>query len=129
MNKLNIPSTTNTAENKFEAVSFVNSMSHYSLKVLVKRMWENLQCLANVMEDNRADVTQALDQIMSGEKWSVKNLQSRFSFTIHNGEVIQYDSRNNEFKVLAVVNGEWAKSAPTKAMSYDELVKVLKHNA
>jgi len=128
MNKLNIPSSTNNIENKFEIVSFVNTMSHYSLKVLVKRMWENLQCLANVLEDNRSDVTQALDQIMSGEKWSVKNLQSRFCFMIHTGKVIQYDSRNNEFKVLAVVNGDWAKSAPTKAMSYDELVKVLKNN-
>lgn len=126
MNKLNIPSSTNNIENKFEIVSFVNTMSHYSLKVLVKRMWENLQCLANVLEDNRSDVTQALDQIMSGEKWSVKNLQSRFTFTIHKGEVIQYDSRNNEFTVLAVVNGEWAKSVATKAMSYDQLIKVLR---
>lgn len=128
MTKLNLPSVTNTKENQFEMVSFVNTMSHYSLKVLVKRIWENLHCLANVMEDNRVDVTQALDQIMSGEKWSVKNFQSRFSFMIHNGEVIQYDSRKNEFTVLAVVDGEWAKSAPTKAMSYDELVKVLKNN-
>ena len=126
MNKLNIPSSTNNIENKFEIVSFVNTMSHYSLKVLVKRMWENLQCLANVLEDNRSDVTQALDQIMSGEKWSAKNLQSRFTFTIHKGEVIQYDSRNNEFTILAVVNGEWAKSVATKAMSYDQLIKVLR---
>jgi hypothetical protein len=126
MNKLNIPSITNTAENKFEVVSFVNCMSHYSLKILVKRMWENLQGLANVMEDNRSDVTQALDQIMSGDKWSVKNIQSRFTFTIHKGEIIQYDSRNNEFTVLAVVNGEWAKSIATKAMSYDQLIKVLR---
>jgi hypothetical protein len=126
MNKLNIPSSTNNIENKFEIVSFVNTMSHYSLKVLVKRMWENLQCLANVLEDNRSDVTQALDQIMSGEKWSAKNLQSRFTFTIHKGEVIQYDSRNNEFTVLAVVNGEWAKSIATKAMSYDQLIKLLR---
>ena len=126
MTKLNLPSVTNTKENQFEMVSFVNTMSHYSLKVLVKRLWENFHDLANAMENNRNDVTQAIDQILSGEKWSVKNFQSRFSFMIHNGEVIQYDSYNNEFTVLAVVDGEWAKSAPTKAMSYDELLKTIK---
>lgn len=126
MNKLNIPSTTNTAENKFEAVSFVNSMSHYSLKILVKRLWENLQELANTMEDNRKDVTQALDQIMSGEKWSVKNIHQRYSFMIHNGEIIQHDSRNNEFQVLYVLDGNWERSIKTKAMSYDELLKTLR---
>jgi hypothetical protein len=128
MTKLNLPSVTNTKEGQFEMVSFVNSMSHYSLKVLVKRLWENFHDLANTMEDNRKDVTQAIDQILSGEKWSVKNLRQRYSFMIHKDEIIQYDSRNNEFQVLAVVDWEWAKSATTKAMSYDELVKTLKTN-
>lgn len=126
--KLNIPNQTNSPENKFELVSFVNDMSHYSLKVLVKRLWENLQELANTMESNRVDVTIALDQIMSGEKWSVKDIQNRHSFMIHNGEIIQYDSRNNEFKVLAVVDKEWTTSNPTKAMTYDELIKTLRRN-
>lgn len=128
MKKLNLPSTTNCAENNFEVVSFVNNMSHYSLKVLVKRLWENLQELANIMESNRKDVTMALDQIMSGEKWSVKDLQKRYSFMIHKGEIIQYDSCNHEFKVLAVVDGEWVRTAPTKAMSYDELIKTIKES-
>ena len=126
MKKLNLPSTANCAENKFDSVSFVNTMSHYSLKILVKRLWENLQELANTMESNRKDVTMALDQIMSGEKWSVKDIQTRYSFMIHKGEIIQYDSCNHEFKVLAVVNGEWVRNAPVGAMTYDELIKVLK---
>lgn len=126
MKKLNLPSTTNCAENKFDSVSFVNNMSHYSLKVLVKRLWENLQELASTMEDTRKDVTMALDKIMSGEKWSIKDIQTRFSYMIHKGEVIQYDSCNHEFKVLAVVNGEWTRSAPVEAMSYDQLIKFLK---
>ena len=125
MKKLNLPSST-TCEDKFEVVSFVNDMSHYSLKVLVKRIWENLQELANTMESNRKDVTMALDQIMSGEKWSVKDIQARYSFMIHKNEVIQYDSCNHEFKVLAVVNGEWVRNAPVGAMTYDELIKFLK---
>lgn len=125
MKRLNLPSTC-CAKNNFDNVSFVNTMSHYSLKVLVKRLWENLQELANTMEDNRKDVTMALDQIMSGEKWSVKDLQNRYSFMIHKGEIIQYDSCNHEFKVLAVVNGEWVRNAPVGAMTYEQLIKFLK---
>lgn len=126
MRKLNLPTTTTNTSEKFDTVSFVNNMSHYSLKVLVKRLWENLQGLANTMEDNRADVTQAIDQILSGEKWSVKNIQNRFSFMIHKGEIIQYDSKNNEFKVLVAVDGEWVRTAPVGAMNYDQLLKFLR---
>lgn len=125
MKKLNLPSNV-CAKNDFDNVSFVNTMSHYSLKVLVKRLWENLQELANTMESNRKDVTMALDQIMSGEKWSVKDIQTRYSFMIHKNEIIQYDSCNNEFNVLAVVNGEWVRNAPIGAMTYDQLIKLLK---
>lgn len=125
MKKLNLPSNV-CAKNDFDNVSFVNTMSHYSLKVLVKRLWENLQELANTMESNRKDVTMALDQIMSGEKWSVKDIQTRYSFMIHKNEIIQYDSCNNEFNALAVVNGEWVRNAPIGAMTYDQLIKLLK---
>ena len=125
MKKLNLPSTV-CAKNDFDNVSFVNTMSHYSLKVLVKRLWENLQELANTMESNRKDVTMALDQIMSGEKWSVNDIQNRYCFMIHKGEIIQYDSCKHEFKVLAVVNGEWVINAPIGAMTYDQLIKLLK---
>jgi len=126
MKTLNLPSATNTTENKFEMVSFVNTMSHYSLKVLVKHLWENLHSLANAVESDRSDIAMALDQILSGEKWSVKNLKSRYSFMIKDGEIIQFDTKTNEFTVLSVADGEWVKNIPEKGMTYQELIKTLK---
>jgi len=107
-------------------VSFVNTMSHYSLKVLVKHLWENLHSLANAVESDRSDIAMALDQILSGEKWSVKNLKSRYSFMIKDGEIIQFDTKTNEFTVLSVADGEWVKNIPEKGMTYQELIKTLK---
>ena len=123
--KLNIPNPANSPENKFELVSFVNDMSHYSLKVLVKRLWENLHALANTVESDRADISQAIDQILSGEKWDVNQLRSRYNYFYRNGEVIQYDSRTNEFTVMKCYEDGWAKNTPTKGMSCEEINKAI----
>lgn len=125
MKKLNIPTLANSPENKFELVSFVNDMSHYSLKVLVKRLWENLHALANAVENDRADITQAIDQILSGEQWSVKELRSRYNYFYRNGEIIQYDSRTNEFTVMKCNDDGWVKNAPTKGMTCEEINKAI----
>ena len=126
MYKLNIPNMSETKETKFDMVPFVNTMTHYSLKVLVKRMWGNFQDLANVMDGNRKDVSNAIDMILSGHSWSEKDIHSRYSFTIHKGEVIQYDSLTNEFNTLAVVDGEFVTGEASKAMNYVELKKFIK---
>ena len=123
--KLNIPNLANSPENKFELVSFVNDMSHYSLKVLVKRLWENLHTLANTVESDRADISQAIDQILSGEKWDVNQLRSRYNYFYRNGEVIQYDSRTNEFTVMKCYEDGWGKNNPVKGMSCEEINKAI----
>ena len=123
--KLNIPNPANSPENKFELVSFVNDMSHYSLKVLVKRLWENLHTLANTVESDRADISQAIDQILSGEKWDVNQLRSRFNYFYRNGEIIQYDSRTNEFTVMKCYEDGWGKNNPVKGMSCEEINKAI----
>ncbi len=123
--KLNIPNPANSPENKFELVSFVNDMSHYSLKVLVKRLWENLHTLANTVESDRADISQAIDQILSGEKWDVNQLRSRYNYFYRNGEIIQYDSHTNEFTVMKCYEDGWGKNNPVKGMSCEEINKAI----
>lgn len=101
MNKCPIP--LNLPKDKtltFEDVSFVNDMSEYSLKVFIKRLWQNLMELANVFDTRRNDVPKILDNIMSGKKWTKNDVYDRYHYGLHHNFIIQYDTLNREFTLL-----------------------------
>jgi len=104
---------------QFNEVSFVNGMSEYSLKVLVKRIWQQLLSLANVMEGRRSDVTSVLDRITSGTKWTAKDIQDRYQYGLHDNFTIQYDTLNRVFVLLDKDTRE-PLTNPIKAVSVSE---------
>jgi len=99
MAKLNVPKTNKGS--KFDSVPFVEDMSMFQLKTLVKNMWENMGELANTMEENgREDVANAIDSMREGNAWSPKKLRDRFRFTRHGATIIVYDLVNDTFRLL-----------------------------
>jgi len=104
---------------KFNEVSFVNGMTEYSLKVFVKRMWEQLMALANHVEKRHSDVPSILDKIMGGKKWTVKDLQDRYQYGIHQNFIIQYDTLDRVF-ILLDPNTHEPISEPIKSITVSE---------
>ena len=98
---LNIPKK----KNQFEAVPFVEEMTQHQLKVLVKRLWVNLQDLATHLDDNRPDIASNVDNLLDGCKVSSKSLRERFQYFQAGGAILEYDSKNNELNILDK-NGE-----------------------
>ena len=98
-----IPIALNIPKDKtlqFDEVSFVNDMSEYSLKVFIKRVWQQLMTLANVFDTRRSDVPQIVDRIMSGQRWTKNDVYDRFMYGIHPNFIIQYDTLDREFTLL-----------------------------
>ena len=85
---------------RFDNVPFVNTMTQYSLKILVKRMWEQLMALANVMDEKRDDLPTVLDRIMSGETWCEKDIHERYQYGFQEKLTIRYDTLKREFLFL-----------------------------
>jgi len=103
MTKQKIPIKLNIPKDKklqFDEVSFVNEMSEYSLKVLVKRIWQQLMAVANVFDERRKDISLIMDKIMSGDKWTKNDVYDRFQYGVHKDFVIQYDTLKKEFILL-----------------------------
>jgi hypothetical protein len=97
--KLNIPKKIN--ESKFSSVDFVESMSTFQLKTLIKNMWENMGELANTMDANgRSDVATVIDRMREGNTWSVNQLRDRFRFARHGSTIMVYDLVNDTFRLL-----------------------------
>lgn len=93
---LNIPSN----KDQFEDVSFVNGMSEYQLKVLIKRLWQNLMSLANAFDDRRDDVPKIIDKILNAQKWTEKDISDRYYYGVYSDFIIKYDTLNNIFTLL-----------------------------
>ena len=104
---LNIPKN----EDRFDSVSFVNQMNPLQLKVFIKRMYENLRTLANQMEGRREDVSNVLDNIMDGNRWTKDNLDDRFIYGYYNSQyIIRFDSKTKQF---AILNHDFEQVEPT----------------
>jgi len=104
---------------KFNEVSFVNGMSEYSLKVFIKRIWQQLMALANHMETSHSDIPNVIDRMMSGTKWTAKNLHDRFQYGIQQNFIIQYDTLDRIFLLLDCKTHE-PISKPFKAITVSE---------
>ena len=101
--KTKIPTRLNLPTDKkvqFDDVSFVEGMSEYSLKVLVKRIWGQLMALANVSETRRKDIPSILDKILNSQTWSAKDLDDRYQYGIHRNFIVKYDTLKRTFTFL-----------------------------
>ena len=110
-------------KDQFEDVSFVKDMTQHQLKVFIKRMWCNMQDLATAMDGTRPDISAIIDQILEGNRWTEKTLLERFQFFIHNGDLIEYDSSKNTFRVYNIAKN--TISEPIKGQNYKEAQKTL----
>lgn len=93
---LNIPKK----KNQFEAVPFVEEMTQHQLKVLVKRLWLNIQEMAGAMDDNRPDIATALDNLLDGCKVNPNMLRERYQYYQIGGAIAEHDSKNNIINIL-----------------------------
>lgn len=121
-NENKIPIPLNIPKNKdvqFKDVSFVTEMSEYSLKVFIKRIWQQLMVFANVMETRRKDVPNVVDKMMNGVKWTAKDIEDRYQYGICDNFVIQYDTLERIFVLLDSDTKE-PISDPVKAVSVSE---------
>lgn len=91
--RLNIPKD----QDKFAVVDFVEKMTPYQMKVLIKNMWENLGELANVTDTNRPDISRIIDTMRDGGTWSKRQVRERYRCVYLNGIIAQYDSLNDQF--------------------------------
>jgi len=93
---LNIP----TKKNQFEAVPFVESMTQHQLKVMVKRLWVNLQDMASALDDNLPDLATMLDNLLDGCKVNPKTIRQRYQYFKVGEAILEYDSKNNVINVF-----------------------------
>ena len=115
------PIPLNMPKNKkiqFNDVSFVNEMTAYSLKVFIKRMWQSLMVLANTFEGRRKDVPTIIDNIMSGKRWSVKDVDDQMQYGIYQDFIIRFDTLEKTFTLLNRDHVEI--HPPVKAVSLTE---------
>ena len=119
-NKLNIPTNKGS---KFDSVDFVESMTEFQLKTLIKNMWENMGELANLMDETgRYDISNIIDSMREGNTWSPKKLRDRFRFTRHGSTIIVYDLVNDTFRLL----DDTGETITYSAMNQKELTKDVK---
>ena len=93
---LNIPKK----KNQFEDVPFVEDMTQHQLKVLVKRMWLNIQNLATNLDDTRPDIALTLDNLLDGVKINPKLLRERFQYFLIGNALVEYDAKKNSINVF-----------------------------
>jgi len=93
---LNLPNQTD----QFETVPFVQEMTQHQLKVLIKRMWGNIQELASQLDYKRKDISGVLDGILDGKTWVKTDIDDRFYYGHYKGFVIQWDTLNKTFDIL-----------------------------
>lgn len=93
---LNIPKK----KNQFEDVPFVEEMTQHQLKVLVKRMWLNIQNMATHLDESRPDIALTLDSLLDGVKINPKSLRERFQYFLIGNALVEYDAKKNSINVL-----------------------------
>lgn len=93
---LNIPKK----NNQFEAVSFVEDMTPHQLKVMIKRMWQNIQEMATELDSSRPDISIMLDNMLDGQKINYNSLREAKQYFKINGAIVEYNSIKNTMSVL-----------------------------
>jgi len=94
---LNIPKK---KADQFEAVEFVHDMTQHQLKVLIKRMWLNIQELATALDDSRPDIALTLDNLLDGVKVNSKMLRERKQYFQVGDAIVEYDSKTNAIAIM-----------------------------
>lgn len=94
---LNIPKK---KVDQFEAVEFVHDMTQHQLKVLIKRMWLNIQELATALDDSRPDIALTLDNLLDGAKVNPKLLRERKQYFQVGDAIVEYDSKTNAIAIM-----------------------------
>jgi len=93
---LNFPSN----EDQFELVPFVHNMSEYKLKVFIKRMWMNLQELANMLDYRRKDISKVIDGLLDGQRFDKKSIEDRYFYGYHKGFIIKVDTLTKRIIIM-----------------------------
>ena len=93
--RLNLPKK----KDQFESVSFVNGMTEHKLKVFIKRLWDHLMTLTNILDDKHKDIPRVIDKIMSGKRWTRNDIQDRYQYGEYDDVIIRYDTLDREFLV------------------------------
>jgi hypothetical protein len=75
-------------------------MTTYQLKVLIKRLWLNLQALANVLDHKHRDISQVLDKIMDGNRWNKKDLDDRYLYCFYHTFIVRFDTLEKNFTFM-----------------------------
>jgi len=115
---LNLPKT----EDQFEVCPYVNDMNQHQLKVLHKRVVLNLQELANAIQERCPDVAMALDNILDGHAWKLKELapventalfgDCRLTFNLKNKTFVITEAKTN--KVFQTLQATAPKAKPAQ---------------
>ena len=93
---INIPKN----DDQFEVVPFVHQMTNFQLKVCIKRLWNNIQLLANQLDGRRKDVSIVLDKILEGKRWKPNELDDRYIYFSFYENIIKYDTLNKSIDIL-----------------------------
>ena len=119
--KIPVPLNLPKKKNQFETVSFVDGMTEFKLKVFIKRLWEQLMALSNVLDTRHKDIPSVLDKIMSGKQWTKKDIHDRYQYGIYRNVLIEYDTLE---RVFNITDHEFNHIHPTvKAMSLTDIKK------
>ena len=100
INKKPAPLNLPNKKDQFEAVPFVHDMTQHQLKVLVKRIWLNIQELSNILDYKHKDISIILDNVLDGKPIDKKLLVDRYTYGQYKGFVIRFDSKENNFAIL-----------------------------
>lgn len=97
-----MPDALNIPKNKpqFDAVPFVDDMTQHQLKVMIKRIWINIQAIATKLDDSRPDVANLLDMLLDGQKLNVNGIRDTAQYFQINNNLVQYDAKNNTITVI-----------------------------
>lgn len=96
-NKLNIQQKKG---DKFADIDFAQDMTPFQLKTFIKNLWENLGELANATDERYPDVSAIIDKIRDGGTWSEKAMKNRYRYTVANGMVILFDTKDDKFRIM-----------------------------
>lgn len=72
---------------------------------------DELKRLKNGLVENRSDIAEILDSIISGEKWDNSQIESRFiNADLPDGTKVEYDTLTTEISYLSPGKDNWEKA-------------------
>lgn len=116
MIKLNLPKN---KKEQFKDVPFVEDMSVYSLKVLIKNLYKAVQELANVLDETRPDAAAECDSLLDGKPFNKRNIDDKYIYANYHGYILRFDTKTKRFLIL---NEEYQPlETPIQGFTYQEI--------